>query len=251
MDFLDPASPYHHLKALSTATYLDVFEPHLASLPSSARVLDVGCGIGRFTLPLAERFAHVTAVDACRSALVCCDRHLAAAGRDNVELVWADLSWLADLPPASFDVVFAVEFICYTAAPAEALRQLVRVARDGARLFLSVEAAPGALCGALLPGPEFVSRALAGEALLEPEERYVRYFTRDALRELVTAAGWDIVESFGAHFFAEGPLWHAIDDDRLADPAYAAQVLAAERAARAEPRLADLARAIGIVGGKA
>ena len=251
MDFLDPTSSYHNLKALGAAVYCDIFDRHLAGVSPAAHALDLGCGIGRFTLPLSARLGHITAIEACRSALARCAAHLESAGRDNVELIWADCSWLADLPSAAFDILFAVELICYTAAPDEVLRQLARVARPGALLFLSVEAAPGALCGAPLPGPGFAARAMAGEAWIEPLDRYVRYYTRDALRALVTAAGWEVVEEFGTHFFGEGPLWQSIDDDRLSDPSYLAQVRDAERAARADPRLAPLARAIGIIGGKA
>ena len=251
VDFLRPESPYHHLKTLATEVYGDVFDPHLNTVPDDAAALDAGCGIGRFTLSLAERFATVTAFDPCRAALNCAARHVAKSGRDNINLLHGDLAGLTDLPAATFDVVFAVELFCYTAAPERAALQLFRLARPGALLFASVEALPGALSGVSLPGPDAVTAALAGEPMLVPGDRYVRYFDRAALAELVTQAGFEIIEVFDAHFFAEGPLWQALDENRLADPAYRLQIREAERACRADLRLHNFARATGVVARKA
>ncbi|HEU0077117.1 MAG TPA: class I SAM-dependent methyltransferase [Longimicrobiaceae bacterium] len=70
-------------------------------LPASARVLELGCGVGvPTTRRLAERF-RVTAVDLSA-------RHVALA-RENVpgaEVVQGDMARL-ELPPASFDAVAA------------------------------------------------------------------------------------------------------------------------------------------------
>ena len=251
MDYLRPESSFYFLKQLATEIYMDIFAPHLDPLPATATVLDAGCGIGRFTLPLAERFAEVTAFDACRSAVLCAKRHIEESSRNNVDLQWADASRPADLPPASFDVLWAMEWICYTADPARTLGLLARVARPNARLFLSVEALPGALFGAPLPEPEAVSAALAGQPVLIPEDRYVRYFHRDWLTELVTEAGFVVIEAFDAHYFGEGPLWQALDDARLSDAEYRRDVRAAERACRGDDRMRNLARTTGVVARKA
>jgi SAM-dependent methyltransferase len=251
MDFLNPASPFFHLKALSTRIYLDIIEPYLKDAPPGGRALDVGCGVGRFTLPLAERFAEVTAFDACRSAVECFAERLRVAGRNNVALKWADLAYLADLPAATFDVHFALELVCYTAAPAHTLEHLLRVSRSGAVLFLSAEALPGALCGVDLPGPSAVADALAGRPVVAPGDRWVRYYDTDELVALTEAAGWQVETTFGAHYFGEGPLWQALDDARLDEPEYVRQVLDAEAACRADARLRNLARAVGVVARKA
>ena len=63
MDFLNPSSSFFHLKNLSTQIYLRFLNPHLESMPNEAMVLDAGCGVGRFTTLLAERFKKVVAFD--------------------------------------------------------------------------------------------------------------------------------------------------------------------------------------------
>ncbi len=67
--------------------------------PRSARAIEIGCGVGRATRALAERFAHVTGYDISAPHLEIAARELAAAGHDNVELRqmtgpadWAGLS---------------------------------------------------------------------------------------------------------------------------------------------------------------
>lgn len=55
--------------------------------------LDFGCGAGRLTLALAKQVAHVTGVDAAPTMRQLAQKHLAADGAVNVELV-ADLDAL-------------------------------------------------------------------------------------------------------------------------------------------------------------
>jgi 2-polyprenyl-3-methyl-5-hydroxy-6-metoxy-1,4-benzoquinol methylase len=250
MDFLDPASPFFHLKQLSARLYLDFFASTLDALPRETQALDVGCGVGRFTLPLAKRFAQVTAVDASPSALDACERHAREAGLGNVDLHWADLSWLDELPASSFDLICAVELLCYTAEALAVARRLARVAKPDARLLVAVEAQPGALCGQAME-PERLAAVLRGEPLLQRHDRWVRYYDRGALTELLTGCGWRITDLAGSHYLAEGPLWQAMDDRRLDDPAYVERIIAVEKICREHPLARDLARVLCAVGRKA
>ncbi|MFJ3274596.1 class I SAM-dependent methyltransferase [Streptomyces sp. NPDC086776] len=69
-----------------------------------SRVLEVGCGTGQATMPLAERGCRITAVEAGPSMAAVARRNLNGAA--GVEIVTADFeSW--PLPEESFDVVFA------------------------------------------------------------------------------------------------------------------------------------------------
>lgn len=246
MDFLRPASPYFQLKRLSTAIYRHHFAACLDCLPREARVLDAGCGIGRFTVELADRFADVTAFDPCRRSLDACRAHLAERNHPAVALHWADLSWLDTLPAASFDLLFAAEVICYVGDPELALRRLARVSRPGARLLLSVEAKPGALTVRAADRPGEWQRLLAGEPLLREGDCFVRLFDETSLGELLERTGWRVDSRRMSHFFGEGPFWQSLDDDRLADPGYFAEILAAEEACRADPRLAPWGRVLSV-----
>ncbi|MFG1807779.1 class I SAM-dependent methyltransferase [Streptomyces sp. NPDC049040] len=69
-----------------------------------SRVLEIGCGTGQATVPLAERGCRITAVEAGPSMAAIARRNLNGAA--GVEIVTADFeSW--PLPEESFDVVFA------------------------------------------------------------------------------------------------------------------------------------------------
>ena len=250
VDYIDPASPYHTIKALSTSIYRELVTPWLDALDPGARVLDAGCGIGRFTLMLAERFDGVVAFDPSPSSLDACSRHLDDGGFDGVALHWGDLTLLDDWPAGSFDAVLAAELICYTADPARALERLCRVLRPGGRIFLSVEGRPGALVLQDHDDPLALVEALRGSPMVREADRFVHCFEEGELESMLKRAGLRDVEVRGSHYFGEGPFWHSIDDSRLTDRAYVDRILRAERTCRTDPAIAPWARVFTAAGKK-
>lgn len=89
MDFLDPQSPVADLKALEQALYLHHWAPWLGAVasPRPPRVLDLGGGIGRFTMPCLDAGWDVELVDPDLESLRRAVWH--AAGR----LGRLDVSW--------------------------------------------------------------------------------------------------------------------------------------------------------------
>jgi SAM-dependent methyltransferase len=251
MDFLDPRSPFHGLKALSTRIYQCFMGPYLKSISHAATVLDAGCGIGRFSLFLARRFERLVAFDPSPASLRACGRHLEKNGLNQVELHWADLSFLDDRPAGSFDLVVAMELICYVSDPALALRRLVRAAKTGAVVLLSVEGRPGAPCSQGMGDPSQLLKALQGEPLLLEGDRFVRYFDPIQLEAMLREAGLTDVAVEGSHYFGEGPFWQSMDDSRLFDPAYVDGILEAEEFCRSDALIAPWARVFSAAGRKA
>jgi SAM-dependent methyltransferase len=248
LDFLAPTSPYFHLKALSTAAYRRWLAPHLAALPPGAAALDAGCGIGRFARVLADRCARVVAFDPSRGALAVCARRLAAEKRTNVELHLADLTWLDELPPATFAAALAIETLSYVADPAAALRHILRIVKPGGLVAISVEGAPGGLAMNGVLDPTELLAARRGEPVVRPGDCWVQYYDRPRFAALLADAGLTGAEIVGSHYFGEGPFWPAVDDARLADPAYVDAILAAEDACRADPVIAPWARVFAAAG---
>ena len=112
------------------------------------RVLDAGCGPGRFSIAVAELGATVTALDLSERQLQLAKERLGEAGvLDRVDgFVSADIADLSMLPDARFDVVIcyggALSYVCdqrYRAAS-----ELVRVVRRGGVILTSVMSLNGA-----------------------------------------------------------------------------------------------------------
>ena len=99
------------------------------------RVLDLGCGEGRFAAELESAGARVVGVDVAEQPLT---RARALHPRLELRLVDGEGSW--DLEDASFDVVWAGEVIEHVADTAAWLSELRRVLRSGGRLLLSTPA---------------------------------------------------------------------------------------------------------------
>ena len=96
-------------------------------------IIDVGCGTGRFTQPLAERFpAHVIGLDPSESMLASA-RKKPTAGR--VEFRQAPAECLP-LPNGSVDLVFMSMMLHHLDDRAAAARECRRVLRDRGRIFV-------------------------------------------------------------------------------------------------------------------
>jgi ubiquinone/menaquinone biosynthesis C-methylase UbiE len=130
--------------------------------------LDVGCGPGRLTVPLAQRVGaagHVTALDIQRSMLDRAQEQVRSAGLHNVTFVHAGAGSGA-LPVAAFDRAVLVTVLGEIPDRAAALAEIFAALRPGG--ILSITEA--------LPDPHFQ--------------------TAGAVRRLATAAG-----------FHAGPRW--------------------------------------------
>lgn len=230
MDFLALDSPVYHLKRASRDLYLHRWKRAL----SASRVLDVGCGIGRMTMPFLDRGATVIGVDGDLQSLHRCAWH--AAGRPGaLDLHWSTVHALPDLAPV--DVAVACEVLCYVPDIEPALRAIVDRVRPGGLLLLSMEAPWGWAAAEDSPA-NAMDQALAGSGVLDlPAERWVRTTTQDELRELLGGAGLQIEEVVPTHFGPDGPLERCLDDDLSLE-----RLLAFERACERHPVWSPLHR---------
>jgi SAM-dependent methyltransferase len=94
------------------------------------RVLDVGCGAGRFTELFADIRAEIVAVD-LSSAVEAARRNVGY--RTGVHIAQADLFSLP-FQPASFDLIFSIGVLHHTPSAEHATRGLVRLLRPGGTL---------------------------------------------------------------------------------------------------------------------
>ena len=141
-------------------------------LPQGASVLDLGCGGGRKTRRLAERF-EVTGVDISEEQL-----RLARAEVPGATFVHADFAEL-DFPPGSFDAVTAFYSIVHV--PREQHRALfgriLRWLRPGGLFLVSLSH---------VGGPDHVEEWLG-------VEMFFSGFDADTNRRLVREAGFELL----------------------------------------------------------
>ena len=128
-------SAYGRLQAIIHTDYIKRY------VRPGDRVLDAGCGPGRFSIAVAEQGAMVTALDLSDHQLQLARERLGQAGvLDRVEgFVSADITDLSMFPDASFDVVIcfggALSYVCEQRN--RAASELVRVVRPGGVVLAS------------------------------------------------------------------------------------------------------------------
>lgn len=137
------------------------------------RVLEVGCGAGRFTEVVLDAGATVVSVDYSRAVDACAANH---RGRAGFNVLQADMYRLP-LPPASFDRVFCFGVLQHTPDVHEAFRSLARQVVPGGELV--VDLYPWRLVNALWPKYwiRAVTRRMPPERLMPLVERMVRQLT--------------------------------------------------------------------------
>jgi len=254
MDFLDPSSANYHYKALQTRLYSELLGRLLNSSGwQQMRILDAACGIGRFLIPLAEAGHTLVGVDACEPSLRAAERHIAAAmaaGRmppgTVPQLHWDDVEELSSLANSEpFDLVLAMELLCYLGEPRQIAEQLSERLRPGGHLVVSVEAWPGALlCDQKsVTDPGTLRRALRERVLAVPGDRWLRAVDAGELESILQSSGLEVLHIEGSHYLPDGPLSDCLDLERLADPSYVDEVLELERLLRSDQSIAGLPRA--------
>lgn len=119
-----------------------------ARVTDGTRLLDAGCGAGLLALLAHLRGAQVSAFDASPGLL-----EVARQRMPGVDVREGDIEALP-YADASFDAVIAVNSVFYAADMAAAMRELVRVARPGARVVVTAWGPPEKceFLGAVMPG---------------------------------------------------------------------------------------------------
>jgi ubiquinone/menaquinone biosynthesis C-methylase UbiE len=110
----------------------------LAAAPGE-RALDLGCGRGAATFPLARAVgAHgrVTAVDLSAAMVELTAKEASAAGYPQIEVVQADVA-ASGLPSGTYDVAVASFVLFFMPAPLSALREWRELLVPGGRLGIS------------------------------------------------------------------------------------------------------------------
>jgi SAM-dependent methyltransferase len=149
----------------------------LAEARPGERVLDLGCGAGRFVAALRDAGADPVGVEIAEGALA---RAREVAPGADLRLLEADGS--IPLAHGSVDLVWCSEVLEHVADGAHLLQEARRVLRPGGRLLVTV------------PYHGRVQAALVGlvrfDAHFDPQGQHLRFFTRASLRAALLSAGF-------------------------------------------------------------
>jgi ubiquinone/menaquinone biosynthesis C-methylase UbiE len=106
------------------------------ALRDAERVLDAGCGTGRFTIPLARQDKRVTALDASQEMLNVVRRKAEEVGvAHRIEFVLGDVENL-DYGTGSFDGALSIAVLRHFPSPARGIAELARVVRPDGTLVV-------------------------------------------------------------------------------------------------------------------
>jgi SAM-dependent methyltransferase len=140
------------------------------------RMLDVGCGTGRFALSLAPLLGHVIGVDLTPAMLDQARRQQADANIGNVEWRQADVTQLP-FNDGEFDLVTCKAMLHHVAEPAVVIAEMRRVCRQGGYVVATD----------VTPSPEKSAAANAIEILRDPS--HAQFPTTEELRAIGAAVG--------------------------------------------------------------
>jgi SAM-dependent methyltransferase len=108
-------------------------------LAGGERVLEIGCGTGALTLPVAAAVGgqgRVVAVDISEPMLGAARQRVAESGLANVTLRLGDAQ-VFDFEPAAFDVATSRMGVMFFADPTAAFRNILRALKPGGRLVFA------------------------------------------------------------------------------------------------------------------
>jgi ubiquinone/menaquinone biosynthesis C-methylase UbiE len=109
-----------------------------------AKLLDIGCGTGRFAIPLAESLEDFTVVGADRSVPML-EEARQKPNADRVLWVKQDINSLS-FADSSFDVVFVSDLLHHLECPVDALAECHRILRPGGWLVSKYGALENIIC---------------------------------------------------------------------------------------------------------
>lgn len=154
------------------------------------RVLDVGCGAGLLTEPLARLGASVTGLDAAPENIAAATAHASAQGLD-VDYRATPVEQLAE---GGFDLVTCMEVVEHVADPAAFVRALAaKVAPEGLLILSTPNRTPLSRLAMITIG-ESVGRIPKGT------HDWSKFLTPEELTALLNQAGLDVVDSSGLAF---------------------------------------------------
>ena len=151
--------PYHRLELNTTMYFLEKY------LPKEGLILDAGGGAGRYAIELAKRGYEVVLLDLTPRLLEIAEEQAVKAGvKDKVRIINGSIDDLSAFENSSFDSVLclggALSHLVDEKRREKALDELVRVAKRGSPIFISVIGRFAVLVRALSDFPDLIDEEI-------------------------------------------------------------------------------------------
>ncbi|TCT05019.1 bifunctional 2-polyprenyl-6-hydroxyphenol methylase/3-demethylubiquinol 3-O-methyltransferase UbiG [Aquabacter spiritensis] len=213
-DWWDPKgkmAPLHAINPVRLGFVRDVLVRHFGRDPRSLRplkglrLLDIGCGGGLMSEPLARMGGEVTGIDPAPGNVDVARRHAAATGLavDYRAVTAGEL----DATGARFDVVLALEVVEHVPDVAGFVREAGRLVAPGGVLVVSTLNRTAKSFALVIVGAEYVLRWLP-----RGTHRWDRFVTPDEFEAVLGAAGFSPTERIGLVFDPLGGAWKLSPD---------------------------------------
>jgi ubiquinone/menaquinone biosynthesis C-methylase UbiE len=152
----------------------------LRDLPTTAPVLEVGCGDGSFTTDLAQKFSSVTAIDISAGQIA-----ENAVRLPKITFRQHDVSEKFPFADATFEVVWCSEVLEHLFEPEFALREMHRILKPGGRLLVTVPY-HGRFKNILIA-------LFNWDEHFVPSSPHIRFYTNRSLSRIAAAAGFQSI----------------------------------------------------------
>jgi 2-polyprenyl-3-methyl-5-hydroxy-6-metoxy-1,4-benzoquinol methylase len=121
--------------------FFDMFFDWLVTyipIPQTARVLDIGCGMGRHSIRLAQHGLRVVAADFSTDRVKTASEFIASRGlQTSIQVQQEDLAAGLSFPQGSFDVVLCWGVLMHIQQNEWAMEELMRVTKPGGNIIVS------------------------------------------------------------------------------------------------------------------
>lgn len=172
--------PLHKFNPVRLGFIRDTVEAHFDLDPKARkpfeglRFLDIGCGGGLVSEPMARLGASVTAVDASEANIKTAMTHAKQSGL-NIDFRAGTVEALIEAGEAPFDVVLNLEVVEHVADPAQFLKDCASLVKPGGLMLVATLNRTAKAWALAIVGAEYVMRWLPVgthefEKFLRPEE---------------------------------------------------------------------------------